>query len=134
MRKKIDYRSIILLGILILVEQIIKFAVVRYCPEIVSINKGILFGFISNFYIVGLLLVAGSIVLGYLIVKSQKIDLSLILILAGALSNIIDRFVYKGVVDYLNISFWTNFNLADVFIVAGVLIYIYKLIFIARYK
>lgn len=49
-----------------------------------------------------------------------------LLILAGALSNLIDRFLYNGVIDFivcdLGIIVWPTFNLADVFIIVGVLV------------
>lgn len=43
------------------------------------------------------------------------------LILAGALSNIIDRSLHGGVTDYLGVWFLPLFNLADVAIVFGVI-------------
>lgn len=50
------------------------------------------------------------------------------LALAGALSNIVDRFLYGGVLDFILIHFqgwvWPVFNCADAFIVCGVLLMI----------
>lgn len=44
------------------------------------------------------------------------------LILSGAISNLIDR-VYLGcVTDFIDLKFWPVFNLADVYITAGVII------------
>jgi signal peptidase II len=49
------------------------------------------------------------------------------MVLGGAFSNLIDRFRFEGgVVDYLNITFYTVLNLADIFIFVGLLILIYK--------
>ncbi len=46
------------------------------------------------------------------------------LILAGSLSNLFDRFYYKGVVDFIELSYqnwvWPSFNIADASIVMGV--------------
>lgn len=42
-----------------------------------------------------------------------------ILIMAGAISNIIDRLIFGCVMDFINIGFWPIFNLADSFIVLG---------------
>jgi len=46
------------------------------------------------------------------------------LVLAGSLSNIVDRIIYKGVVDFILLSFnewsWPIFNIADMAIVIGV--------------
>ncbi len=48
------------------------------------------------------------------------------LILAGALSNISDRLIYGYVVDYLNLKYFTIFNLADIMISVGAAILIFK--------
>ena len=46
---------------------------------------------------------------------------SLILIILGALSNLFDRFRHGFVVDYLDLKYFTVFNLADAMIAAGAL-------------
>lgn len=52
---------------------------------------------------------------------------ALIIVLFGALSNLIDRFYYGFVVDYIDIYDWSVFNLADVLIFAGLLmVLLYK--------
>ncbi|MDZ7611239.1 MAG: signal peptidase II [Candidatus Moranbacteria bacterium] len=51
----------------------------------------------------------------------------LFLTLGGALSNFIDRVRLECVVDYFKIGSFPIFNLADVFIMLGVVIFIYKL-------
>ena len=43
-------------------------------------------------------------------------------ILLGALANLIDRFLYTQVVDYINLGFWPVFNIADAMIVIGAVI------------
>ena len=54
--------------------------------------------------------------------KSHKLKLGLIFILAGALSNILDRLALGYVRDFIYI-FWGNiFNLADLFILAGIIL------------
>lgn len=42
-------------------------------------------------------------------------------VLAGGISNLLDRWRYGGVVDYINLKVWPVFNLADLAISAGVL-------------
>jgi signal peptidase II len=42
--------------------------------------------------------------------------------LGGAGSNILDRLLRDGVLDFIDFGFWPVFNLADIAIVAGVLI------------
>ena len=44
------------------------------------------------------------------------------LVLAGALSNLLDRAVDGSVVDYLQVPGWPAFNLADAFLIAGALL------------
>lgn len=52
---------------------------------------------------------------------------SLSLIIAGAVSNLIDRFYFGYVVDFLSFLNYSIFNLADIFIVVGVgLILLYE--------
>ena len=61
---------------------------------------------------------------------SNLAEISIVLITAGALGNLIDRFVNNGaVIDFL--SFWNFpiFNFADIFISCGVAIYLFMEIF-----
>lgn len=45
------------------------------------------------------------------------------LLLGGAFGNFIDRLDGRGVVDYLHTGWFATFNLADVFVTAGVVLY-----------
>lgn len=42
-------------------------------------------------------------------------------IVIGAMSNIVDRLLYGGVIDFVNLKLWPVFNLADCTIVIGVI-------------
>lgn len=42
------------------------------------------------------------------------------LLLGGALGNLIERIAYGRVTDFIRIPYWPTFNVADIFIVAGV--------------
>ncbi len=42
------------------------------------------------------------------------------LFLAGAMSNLTDRMLYGGVIDYVNIGFGGRINIADAMIIAGI--------------
>lgn len=43
------------------------------------------------------------------------------LILVGAFSNLLDRISQGHVIDFINVPFWSVFNLSDIYIVGGVL-------------
>lgn len=132
--KKSAISSLIYLMFLVGIDQLVNFVLTSLYPSLVTLNQGILFGFVTNIYIVGILLVIGSIILGYLIFRTHEIDISLLLVLAGAVSNVIDRFIYGGVVDYIHFFSISQFNLADTYIVLGLVIYVYKVLYIARFK
>lgn len=57
----------------------------------------------------------------YLWQKKQALELfCLISMILGASSNLYDRFFYGFVIDYIDLKFFTVFNLADVLVVFGV--------------
>ncbi len=61
----------------------------------------------------------------FVILRSELSDASisgLILIFSGALGNTIDRIFRGKVIDFLDLGWWPVFNIADVSIVAGVII------------
>lgn len=62
----------------------------------------------------------------YYFLKSKKYSekIALVLIISGAISNMIDRILYSCVVDFINIKIGPIFNLADVYITIGVAILI----------
>ena len=90
-------------------------------------NRGGAWGFFASFH-KPLLIFLIFIILGisiYLFVKplSIKKRVALILILAGAMGNVIDSFVYGHVIDMFHFIFWGHsygiFNLADAMIFLG---------------
>ena len=97
-------------------------------------NTGVAFGIHFNQIFLLALITSIILILVRLIVKAygQKdftITLSLTLIVVGAISNLIDRLRYNFVVDYIDMPFFTVFNLADMMISLGVgilIVYIYK--------
>ena len=95
-------------------------------------NKGISFGLFNNFsysnYFFAALSSAISLMLYNWLKKTDscKEAIALGLIIGGALGNVIDRFIYPGVVDFLEFHwkqyYWPSFNLADSAIFLGVCI------------
>lgn len=72
-------------------------------------------------------IIAGLFVWLYFSITSHPERLlPLVLIIDGAISNLIDRLRYGFVVDYINLKIWPIFNLADVMIVAGVGLLLYS--------
>ncbi|MFA6514071.1 MAG: signal peptidase II [Patescibacteria group bacterium] len=86
-------------------------------------------GPILNIIIISLI-IAIIFIIGQLIIKNRALtqdSLILTFILFGAISNIVDRLQYGFVIDYLELKYFTVFNLADVMISLGVLTLIFKL-------
>ncbi len=103
-------------------------------------NIGIGFGFLStdSFLIYNLItLLIGLVILSlfYFLVLSEIIDkLIYSVIIGGALGNFYDRLVYNAVPDFIDIHYknfhWFTFNVADIFITIGILIFILRSFFV----
>ncbi|NMC51857.1 hypothetical protein GYA54_03980 [Candidatus Kuenenbacteria bacterium] len=48
-------------------------------------------------------------------------------IFLGAASNLIDRFRFSAVIDFIDLKFWPVFNLADIMIVVGIIFLLFEL-------
>lgn len=128
------YLPFFLLPILILIDQLTKY-MVRSQGGFYICNKQLAFGlamppsaivFLSSFFII--LFVFW--LLSKKFPKPFSVQAGLVLILAGALSNILDRLALSCVIDFIDLPFWPVFNLADIFITLGVIILV-VLFFIA---
>jgi len=88
----------------------------------------------SKFIIIGLNIILISALIYYLIKKSSTfsiINFAISMIIGGGISNLIDRIFRGSVIDYIDINYWIKypvFNIADIFIVIGVIIVIGYLI------
>jgi len=123
-------------------KQIIKtkfffFTKIRVIDGILNLvyvkNKGIAFGLLRNLpdhlkkYFLIYLPVVIIIILSFYIISAKKISkLTLwgfILIISGALGNLIDRYFYGYVVDFIDVYVknfhWPAFNFADAYITIG---------------
>lgn len=136
-KKKIILIALILI-LLIATDQCIKAIVVKNFVDPVGIhlikvnlqiNTGMALGLnegnTRNIFITILILI---LIINFAITQRERIDkktgISLCFIVAGGVSNLIDRFIYKGVVDYIDAIGFPIFNLADVYIVFGWLLLI----------
>jgi len=91
-------------------------------------NQGAAFGFFQGMN--GFLMLCAALVIGgaliYIMSRRPRPAMvtSLALVTAGACGNLIDRILFGGVIDYIDIKVWPIFNLADMAIVVGSLLII----------
>lgn len=118
MRKVRKKERVIFLFGIILLDQISKLFFLK--SGIGFINKGISFGILLSHYGV-ILLICFLLLLGLLVSSNfAKKNFWFQLVLAGGLSNLLDRVFRGGVVDFISFWFFPSFNLADIVIVVGV--------------
>ena len=97
-----------------------------------AFNRGISWSFFHTgsdavFVIVSIVIVCITLLLGvYAAMRwwQQRLIIGEVWVLVGSASNIVDRILYRGVIDFIELSYnglvWPVFNLADVCIVVGV--------------
>lgn len=131
----------IVIGIAIIVsDQLTKMALINknitLIPNLMEFtytkNTGAAFGIGSNNII--MVIIVNVIILGFIIKflkdNSKKVDfpiiISLVLILSGAIGNLIDRLFRGFVIDFIDINVlnFPNFNIADISIVLGIFVLI----------
>ena len=151
-------KDIIVILLIFLLDRISKIYVIHLDEiflnsEIISLkfiniqliwNEGVAFGLFAfddkSFYnmITGFIVII-ILTLIYFIRKTRGIEkYSFLIILAGALGNVFDRFLYSAVPDFIDIHYqnfhWFIFNVADIFITSGVILLIYVEIFLKNKK
>ena len=151
-------KDIIVILLIFLLDRISKIYVIHLDEiflnsEIISLkfiniqliwNEGVAFGLFAfddkSFYnmITGFIVII-ILTLIYFIRKTRGIEkFSFLIILAGALGNVFDRFLYSAVPDFIDIHYqnfhWFIFNVADIFITSGVILLIYVEIFLKNKK
>ncbi|MBS6507707.1 MAG: signal peptidase II [Paraclostridium bifermentans] len=139
---------LIILG-LIGLDQISKFLAVKYLVNIGSIpiikdifhltyveNRGAAFGMFQNNQMIFVVVALAACIFGLYYLYKKQLNLlgksAIILIIAGAIGNLIDRVRLGFVVDYFDFRIVWNyvFNVADVFVVIGtILLCIYIICF-----
>ncbi|MEK9132748.1 MAG: signal peptidase II [Patescibacteria group bacterium] len=63
-----------------------------------------------------LITILATVILKFCDISKNITKLSLVLILAGGLGNLINRFWTDSVIDFLSLKYWPSFNLADSFL------------------
>ena len=94
-----------------------------------STNSSLFYNFVTT--IIGIVIVY----LIYVFTISNKLDKFIYsIIVGGALGNFYDRVVYKAVPDFVDLHYnnfhWFTFNVADIFITIGILIFIIRSFYI----
>lgn len=104
-------------------------------------NRGVAFGMFSGQRWVILLLtciIAVGLIWFYVTLPKKQeyrpVRVSLILILSGAMGNIIDRMFRGYVVDFFEFTFfeWPVFNVADIYVVVGVILLALMILFVVK--
>jgi signal peptidase II len=100
-------------------------------------NSGIAFGLFASATAVVILLTAIAvsamlIFFGRSGARHPILPVALGLVIGGSLSNLVDRVRLGYVTDFLDLRYWPAFNLADSFIVIGVLVLLAALVFAER--
>jgi len=128
--------------LVITADRITKYFALAHCREgcilnqflslNLAFNRGISWGTFSQapgnvFYLVTALVVLVTFGLASYTIRRMRMGKSIwaeLLVLAGSFSNMFDRFVHGGVVDFILVSYgtysWPMFNVADICIVTGV--------------
>ena len=153
---KATMRLILVSGTVVLADQVTKWVITRYLDlheqitvipgffDIVHVlNPGGAFGFFARqspeirrfvFLFLSTLVAAFVIWMYRKVAKTHLVlSLGLALIFGGAVGNLIDRFRFGMVVDFLDVylgtAHWPAFNVADSAISIGVVLLLYRLVF-----
>ena len=97
-------------------------------------NTGIGFGFLSTessliYNLVSALVGAVIVILCYFTIISEATDkLIYAIIIGGAIGNFYDRLIFNAVPDFIDLHYdryhWFTFNVADIFITLGIIIFL----------
>ena len=143
MKKKVYILSIIFLLIDIFTKQLVKNILNLYdsipiIPNFFSItyviNDGAAFSILKGE--LWLFIILGFVLLFFIFYYLQKEKLNIYktiyysFLIAGVLGNLLDRMLYKGVIDFLDFTIFSYnapiFNLADTFIVISVILIVFE--------
>ena len=102
-------------------------------------NTGISYGLLGgeSSFQKWLLIIVSVLIVAFLLIwmkdsTSRLVNISISFITGGALGNILDRILYGGVIDFISLHaygyYWYIFNIADVFIIFGVILFLIKIL------
>lgn len=108
--------SLLVLFPVLIADQAVKLLMLSYDPNLTTLNKSSWGYLLITLFILGFLLVL-------------KKSLPIYLVISGGFSNLVDRIIRGGVVDYIVLPLFPwKFNLADLGITVGVIWFIYDTI------
>ncbi len=112
---------------LLVADQLSKY-LIRYSSGFYICNKNIAWGIKIPALLFWLFWAVIIFLIIFLLYKKRfaHANYYVILILAGSVSNIIDRIAFGCVIDFIDLKFWPVFNLADIFIVLGGSLFVAK--------
>lgn len=125
MAEKSKIFSVGIAALIILLNQLIEYILLTQ-NLILTKNQNLIFGLgpqMGMFLDITILII---LFLAIFVVFKTVFIFPLAIILGGALSNLIDRFFRGGILDYFKIKIFSQniyFNIADIIIVLGVIIY-----------
>ena len=100
-------------------------------------NSGIAFGFFSQ--ATAVVIVLTTVAVGWMLLffarsgaRHPVLPVALGLVIGGSVSNLVDRVRLGYVTDFIDLRWWPAFNLADSFIVCGVLVLLGALVLAER--
>jgi signal peptidase II len=114
------------------------FETIRILPflQLVSVrNEGAAFGLFRSFGNDAFIVISAAAIMfvSFLILKSREDGLGLSLILGGAAGNLIDRVVFKSVIDFVDLHagrfHWPAFNVADSALTVGLVLLVLRSMF-----
>nr|MBA4405595.1 signal peptidase II [Nanoarchaeum sp.] len=125
-------KKFVLIAVLVVIlDQITKFLMkdVHYGIFNYVTNSGAAFSLFKGYTIVlSVISIAVIVFLLYFYKKYPKLWLSLGFILGGTIGNLIDRIIFGHVRDFIDLTYWPIFNVADSFNVIGVCIICYLVV------
>lgn len=124
---------------IIVIDQILKNIFLKLTEPIYVVGDVIKFNFIKNFgasfgilknqkwlFIIFSLIVMIAIIYYYKRMPKDYIPW-VAMIMGGTLSNLIDRIHLGFVIDYIDLTYWPVFNIADIALTAGAIVLIWKI-------
>ena len=150
LKKRENIFSFILIIIIFFLDRCSKIIIIRdfkdnsyFFNEYLNLdliwNSGIGFGLFSTvsdliYNFITTIIALVIFYLTYISLLSKKIDkLIYCLIIGGAVGNFYDRLIYKSVPDFIDIHYgnmhWFTFNVADIFISIGIILFMFKSFF-----